>query len=76
MPIYEYHCKQCEVDFEYLIEGDDQPVCPKCETKKVERQLSVIASPQGGSGSQSCGTPLAGGGCDLPQCGSRPMGGG
>jgi len=75
MPIYEYQCKLCEAEFEYLIEGSAKAVCPKCESKKVERQLSMIASPQASS-SQSCGTPLPGGGCSLPQCGSRGGGGG
>ena len=76
MPIYEYQCTKCESEFEYLIEGDAKASCPKCESKKVERQLSVISSPQANSGSQACGPLMPGGGCALPQCGSRFGGGG
>lgn len=75
MPIYEYQCSECDSEFEYLVEGDVKAVCPTCESKKVERQLSVIASPQASSGSQTCGPPMPGGGCALPQCGSGGGGG-
>jgi putative FmdB family regulatory protein len=56
MPIYEYRCTVCDERFSLL-----QPIgaagtdvhCPKCESTKVERQLSTFAS--GSSGSEgSC----------------------
>ncbi|MCK5487392.1 MAG: zinc ribbon domain-containing protein, partial [Desulfobacterales bacterium] len=25
MPIYEYHCKKCDQDFEYLLFGSEKP---------------------------------------------------
>ena len=32
MPIYEYVCKKCDNEFEYLLFGSsDDAVCPKCE---------------------------------------------
>lgn len=41
MPIYEYHCKKCEKDFECLVFGSDTPKCPGCETDDVERLMSA-----------------------------------
>ncbi len=68
MPIYEYQCEKCDRNFEFLIEGDDKAACPKCDSKKVQRQLSVISSPQ--SQAASGGAPMPGGNCGLPQCGT------
>ena len=69
MPIYEFECKKCDLEFEFLIEGNSKAECPNCESITVERQLSVIASPKSSS-SSNCGTPMPGGGCDLPRCGT------
>lgn len=44
MPTYEYRCRKCgEVfeHFEHMTEhGQVKPVCPKCQSKDVEAQLS------------------------------------
>jgi putative FmdB family regulatory protein len=46
MPIYEYRCIDCKKPFEIvraISEEKSKPVkCPKCESKKVERQWSSI----------------------------------
>ncbi|MDD5245109.1 MAG: zinc ribbon domain-containing protein [Syntrophorhabdaceae bacterium] len=53
MPIYEYRCKQCGNEFEVIQKADDQePPCPKCESKDIEKNLSVTHTGQG-----SCGAP-------------------
>jgi putative FmdB family regulatory protein len=39
MPIYEYHCGKCEDDFEVLVFGKDEVVCPTCGGC-VERLMS------------------------------------
>jgi putative FmdB family regulatory protein len=68
MPIFEYICKDCHHEFEALVFGKQKAVCPKCESKKLEPQLSVFAvSTKGGSSS----SPFSGGRMDAPSpCGS------
>jgi putative FmdB family regulatory protein len=43
MPIFEYVCKECQHEFEALIFGKQKAECPKCQSKKLEPQLSVFA---------------------------------
>jgi len=51
MPIYEYHCNKCNKDFECLVFGKEDPVCPSCNKKKVTRILSACGFvSKGGSG--------------------------
>ncbi len=56
MPLYEYHCRKCDLSFEKLrsMKDADEPVdCPKCQSREVERQLSTFAAGGcGGSGSR------------------------
>jgi putative FmdB family regulatory protein len=61
MPIYEYHCNQCEQEFEKLVlKTSEKITCPKCNSKKVNRMMSTFAFSSGGkfksTGSSSCGT--------------------
>ena len=44
MPIYEYICKSCGVEFEELVRGDEKPACPSCGGGGAERQMSVPAA--------------------------------
>ena len=41
MPIYEYTCRDCELDFERLVLGRTTPTCPECESENLERRLSL-----------------------------------
>ena len=51
MPIFEYVCKQCSHEFEVLVFGEQKAECPKCQSKKLEPQLSVFAvSAKSGAG--------------------------
>jgi putative FmdB family regulatory protein len=76
MPLYEYQCTACQAAFELLIRRPDESAlgkitCPHCNSKKVEKQLSVTAAPSISSSSLPvCGSPLPSGGCGLPQCGT------
>lgn len=63
MPIYEYICRSCGEEFEYLVMGrDDRATCPKCEGKEVQRMVSAASfkssggfrSSRGGDGCGSC----------------------
>ena len=44
MPTYEYRCKECKKKFELvltIVQHDKKRVtCPKCKSRKVERQFS------------------------------------
>jgi len=53
MPIFEYVCKECQHEFEALVFGKQKAECPKCQSKKLEPQLSVFAvSAKSGATSQ------------------------
>jgi putative FmdB family regulatory protein len=54
MPIYEYTCQNCGREFEELIRGAEQPVCPACGQSRVERQLSVSAAHTAGPANSAC----------------------
>ena len=76
MPIFEYVCEECQHRFEALVFGREKTVCPKCEGKKLTRQLSVFAVSAKGSSAAgsdampsgpcgSCGDPRGPGACSL-----------
>jgi putative FmdB family regulatory protein len=73
MPIFEYVCKECQHEFEALVFGKQRAECPKCQSKKLEPQLSVFAvsAKSGGQPSMpagpcgSCGDPRGPGACSL-----------
>jgi putative FmdB family regulatory protein len=65
MPLYEYVCRECDHSFESLVFGaGDDASCPKCESRKVEKQLSLPARPQ----TEASSSPVE---CDStgPPCG-------
>jgi len=71
MPIFEYICKECQHQFEALVYGKEKAACPKCQSKKLEPQLSVFAVSAKGhpapamtsSPCGSCGSPDGPGSC-------------
>ncbi|HEX5446151.1 MAG TPA: zinc ribbon domain-containing protein [Pirellulales bacterium] len=69
MPLYEYHCRACEADFELLVRSTEKPACPTCQSPRLEKRLSVPAAPV----SSAAGSlPVAGEpwqGCGKPGCG-------
>lgn len=74
MPIYEYRCSTCDSDFEHLTRSYEEPSCPQCGTREVEKQLSVPAAHTSGSRSLPIcegpsPSPCGRGGCGLPECG-------
>lgn len=47
MPLYGFECQDCEDEFEELVMSSstvDDVVCPKCGSKHVQRQLSLVAA--------------------------------
>ncbi len=43
MPLYTFHCAECDTDAELLVGMSDHPACPKCGSARFERQMSRIA---------------------------------
>ena len=59
MPIFEYRCRKCSVEFEKLVFGDKRVECPECGDTDVEKLFSVFASVIAGGGKStgsSCGS--------------------
>lgn len=65
MPIYEYHCKQCEETFDRIrpfSEAESPVRCPRCQQEGAERVISAFASFSGARDGSS--TSMGGnGGC-------------
>ncbi|WP_085317822.1 FmdB family zinc ribbon protein [Derxia lacustris] len=43
MPIYEFHCKACDEQYEVLVRSSTVVTCPKCGSQDAERLVSRIA---------------------------------
>ncbi len=48
MPLYSYHCKECDKDMELLVSIAATPACPTCGSQNLERLMSRV-SPEGKS---------------------------
>jgi putative FmdB family regulatory protein len=59
MPIYEFHCDNCEQDSEILVRSSrwKGSKCPHCGSNKLSKKLSVFAS-----------AVAAGGSAEAPPC--------
>jgi putative FmdB family regulatory protein len=74
MPIYEYHCQDCDSSFETFVRPghDDETECPSCSGVNINREMSVFAS-RGDNGKaepNGAGTPMMrSGGCCGGSCG-------
>ena len=69
MPLYEYHCDDCDATVEVLQRrGDEQPNCPSCEGAKLTRLLSVPAAPAVRDGASGLPIQSAGDACGAPRC--------
>jgi putative FmdB family regulatory protein len=53
MPIYEYHCEDCDQDFECLVIGDESPECSCCNGKNISRLMSACGFVSKGSGGET-----------------------
>jgi putative FmdB family regulatory protein len=74
MPIYEFHCQNCDSSFETLVRpghGEDAE-CPSCHGAHLRREMSVFASARAGNGepvANGGGETIRGGGCCGGGCG-------
>ena len=67
MPIFEYKCGKCNLQFEKLVSGSDtKVVCEKCGSEKVEKQLSSFSAKVNEGGDHSdCTSCCPAGTCGL-----------
>jgi putative FmdB family regulatory protein len=68
MPLYEYACPECDHTFEELVFGKEAVECPKCQSQKVDRLLSVPARPQMSGNSLPMQCNPEGPSCGAPWC--------
>lgn len=47
MPIYDFHCEQCQTTSELLVRASDctPPTCPHCGSTRLSKQLSLPVAP-------------------------------
>ncbi|MBR4741278.1 MAG: zinc ribbon domain-containing protein [Desulfovibrio sp.] len=62
MPIYEYGCQKCGHEFEELVMAEEDPCCPACGSKEVQKMMSKC-SHQGGCCQTTGEASTGGGGC-------------
>ncbi|HET9183488.1 MAG TPA: FmdB family zinc ribbon protein [Candidatus Angelobacter sp.] len=73
MPIFEYVCRECDHKFETIVLGRQKPRCPKCESKRLEQQISKFAvstdapsaTAQAPGPCCACGDPRGPGACSM-----------
>jgi putative FmdB family regulatory protein len=63
MPIYEFHCDQCEHDSEILVRSSDWKgtKCPHCGSAKISKKFSTFAA--AGAGRKAPAKKARSGGC-------------
>ncbi len=64
MPLYEFHCAKCDVEFEELVmstrpEALTEVSCPVCGSHKVNKKLSTFASSVRGASAASTSSSCA-----------------
>jgi putative FmdB family regulatory protein len=65
MPLYEYRCRSCGHRFEVLQrlgEGAEGLVCPRCDARALDKQVSTFAAAasSGASAAATCAAPGCG----------------
>ena len=65
MPLYGFICDECNDDFEELVMSStkiDDVICPNCGSRKVQRQLSLVAGLNSSGGTSTSAACSTGGG--------------
>ena len=73
MPIYEYHCEDCDQDFECLVIGSETPECTCCNSRNINRLMSACGFVSKGSGGETVSSTAGAyscGGCAATSCAS------
>ena len=66
MPIFEYHCMECDKGFEMIVLGDQEVFCPLCSGKNVTKLLSIFNHKSKGEVSSSKGSSCSS--CSATSC--------
>ena len=68
MPIYEYHCQDCETEFEVIRsikDADSDLTCTQCLGKNMKRKISLFNASSGGRSISAGGcSTCSGGNCN------------
>ena len=67
MPIYEYVCRDCGEQFEWLSRDGEKPSCPSCGQESLTKQLSLPAAHTAGQNTPECPAKEAGA-CGVSDC--------
>ena len=68
MPLYEYHCLDCDKTVELLLlSREEAPVCPHCKGQNLQKLMAAHASASGSASSAAFPGPK-----DTACCGSAP----
>jgi putative FmdB family regulatory protein len=57
MPIFEFECLECGIEFERLLRNSgaaSEVACPICGSSRVEQKLSTFASMSRGGSTSTC----------------------
>lgn len=64
MPIYEFHCDDCQRDFEELVFNSSHKVaCPDCGGENCEKLMSAASFRSKGADGATVSSSAGGGGC-------------
>lgn len=66
MPIFEYHCRECDKGFELLVFGDQEVSCPTCKGNDVKKLLSTFCHKSDGEFSSLKGSSCSS--CSATSC--------
>ncbi|MBP8128387.1 MAG: zinc ribbon domain-containing protein [Candidatus Hydrogenedentes bacterium] len=69
MPLFSYACAACGAKSEILVRGNEEPACPQCGSRRMEKQASHFAALSSAASAPAC----ASGACAAAS--SCPMGG-
>lgn len=64
MPLYVYHCQDCEHDFERMVrfsETDREQECPHCGSAQTAKRITTFASRSTGAVSNQSTSSCSGG---------------
>jgi putative FmdB family regulatory protein len=53
MPLMEYTCEACDLDFETLLLGSERAECPDCASVNLVRRWSLPARPTRAGGTEN-----------------------
>ena len=72
MPIFEFRCQACQKEFEEFTSYNQikTVTCPKCKSKKIDKQISRLGGIQMGKAAPSS-CPVAQGCPSAQTCGPR-----